>query len=83
MTVALNREELVALVADVLDLSPDVVTDDAHFITDLGIDSLLALELAVALERQYQIKIESSEIVDVESLRDVIALLERKLTIAV
>lgn len=83
MTVALNREELVALVADVLDLSPDVVTDDAHFITDLGIDSLLALELAVALERRYQIKIESSEIVDVESLRDVIALLERKLTIAV
>ncbi|MDG4810830.1 acyl carrier protein [Micromonospora sp. WMMD1120] len=83
MAVALDRQELVALIADVLDLNPDVITDDAHFITDLGVDSLLALELAVALERRYQIKIESTEIVDVESLRDVIALLEQKLTIAV
>ncbi|MBG0567775.1 acyl carrier protein [Actinoplanes aureus] len=82
MAVALDRTELIALIADVLDLNPEVITDDAHFIDDLGVDSLLALELAVALERRCQIKIESTEIVDVESLRDVITLLDRKLTIA-
>ena len=82
MAVALDRTELIALIADVLDLNPEVITDDAHFINDLGVDSLLALELAVALERRYQIKIESTEIVDVETLRDVITLLDRKLTIA-
>ena len=83
MTAAVGREELVALVADLLDLNPEAITDDAHFIDDLGVDSLLALELAVALERRFKIKIESTEIVDVETLRDVTALLERKLTLAV
>lgn len=83
MTAAVGREELVALVADLLDLNPESITDDAHFIDDLGVDSLLALELAVALERRFKIKIESTEIVDVETLRDVTALLERKLTLAV
>ena len=83
MADAVGREELVALVADLLDLNPEAITDDAHFIDDLGVDSLLALELAVALERRFKIKIESTEIVDVETLRDVMALLERKLTLAV
>jgi acyl carrier protein len=83
VSVALDRENLVNLIADLLDLNPEVITDDAHFIDDLGVDSLLALELAVALEREFKIRIESTEIVDVESLRDVLALLERKLTLAV
>jgi acyl carrier protein len=72
-------DELRELVADVLDIDVDVVTADAHFVTDLGVDSLLALELAVALEKHYHIKIDSTEIVDVLCLRDAQALLTRKL----
>lgn len=71
--------ELRELVAEVLDLDAASVTADAHFIKDLGVDSLLALELAVAMERQYNVKIESTEIVDVLSLRDAQRLLSRKL----
>jgi acyl carrier protein len=73
-----DNEELRELVADVLDVDRASVTPDARFVEDLGVDSLLALELAVALERRYQIKIESSEIVDVRRLRDVRDLLNRK-----
>lgn len=72
--------ELRDLIADVLDISAESITDDAHFIQDLGVDSLLALELAVTLERRFGIKIESNEIVDVVRLRDVVALLGRKVS---
>ena len=72
--------ELRDLIADVLDLDPESITDDAHFIQDLGVDSLLALELAVTLERRFEIKIESNEIVDVVRLREVVALLRRKVS---
>ncbi|MFC0599936.1 acyl carrier protein [Streptomyces palmae] len=71
--------ELRELIADVLDIASDEVTEDAHFIEDLGADSLLALEMAVILERTYEIKIESHEITDVQRLRDVHELLQRKL----
>lgn len=75
-------DELRELIADVLDITPDAVTENAHFIEDLGVDSLLALELAVSLERTYEIKIESHEIVDVQRLSDVHALMQRKLASA-
>lgn len=75
----LDAAELREIVADVLDVDPEAVTPDANFVEDLGVDSLLALELAVAMERRYVVKIESAEIVDVRCLRDVENLLRRKL----
>jgi acyl carrier protein len=74
----IDRDTLRALVADVLDVDPSVVTDDAHFVNDLDVDSLLALELAVTLERDFGIKIESEEVAEVQRLRDVETLLDRK-----
>ncbi|UGY94201.1 acyl carrier protein [Streptomyces gobiensis] len=79
----IDEDALRDLIADVLDLEPSVITDDAHFIEDLGVDSLLALELAVTMERHFEIKIESTEIADVVRMRDVVALLSRKLASAV
>ncbi len=74
-----DKTELRTLIADVLDVEPEAVTDDAHFIQDLGVDSLIALELAVTLERRYEIKLSEDEIVDVKRLPDVYALLLSKM----
>ncbi|WP_033439546.1 acyl carrier protein [Saccharothrix sp. NRRL B-16314] len=78
-TPTIDAAELRELVADVLDLPIEKITDDAHFVEDLGVDSLLSLELAVSLERHYQIKIESNEVSDVVRMRDVLRLLDGKL----
>ena len=74
-----DPEAVRELIADVLDIAPELVTEDAHFVEDLGVDSLLSLELAVSLEREYEIKIESTEVTDVTRLRDVLGLLRDKL----
>jgi len=75
----LDPVELRELIADVLDVEPAAITDDVHFVRDLGVDSLLALELAVTMERHYQIKVESHEMSQVQTMADVSALLHRKL----
>ncbi|MFF2651052.1 acyl carrier protein [Streptomyces sp. NPDC058045] len=75
----LNKDELRELVADALDVEPESLTDEALFIEDLDVDSLVALELAVTLERRYQVKIEEAEIVQIRRLPDVHDLLVRKL----
>lgn len=77
-----DKSELRGLIADVLDISPEALTDEAHFVDDLGVDSLIALELSVTLERRYQIKVEESEMAALQRLGDVQALLESKLTAA-
>ncbi|MBH5335536.1 acyl carrier protein [Streptomyces pactum] len=80
MATTIEIDDLRELVAEVLDVTADSVTEDAHFMEDLGVDSLLALELAVALERKFQIRIESHEMTDITRLRDVHELMQRKVS---
>jgi len=75
----LDPEELRGFVADVLDLDLENVTDDAHFTAELGVDSLKALEVLVALERRYQIKISEDEVRDMTTFSEVRQLVEGKL----
>jgi acyl carrier protein len=70
-TQKLDPEDLRRFVADVLDLDPAAVTDDAHFVADLGMDSLRALEVLVALEKKYEIKISEEEVKDMTCFDDV------------
>ncbi|MCJ0871751.1 acyl carrier protein [Streptomyces sp. AP-93] len=77
--VTLDREELRLLVADVLDLDPAEVTDTAHFTDDLDVDSLMALEITVRLEREYGVKMKETELAAITTLEGTYQLLASKL----
>jgi acyl carrier protein len=77
-TAALDKEELRAFVADVLDVDEEDVTDDADFVKTLGVDSLMALEVMVVLEKKYSVKLEEREMKEVTCLRKVYDLLASK-----
>ena len=57
--------ELKEMIIDVLaleDISPEDIEDDAPlFIEGLGLDSIDALELVVALDRNYKVKVDTEE----------------------
>ncbi|MEJ1198051.1 MULTISPECIES: acyl carrier protein [unclassified Streptomyces] len=78
-TPSLDKEGLRVLVAEILDLDVAEVTDDAHFVDDLDVDSLMALEITVRLEREYAVKMAESELVAITSLQGTYDLLDRKL----
>ena len=59
------KEELRALIAEIAEI--DTIPDDAHF-KDLGIDSMMGVEIVAAIERQYQIKIPDSELQEISTL---------------
>lgn len=74
-----DEAELRELCADSLDVLPESLTDDAHFIDDLQVDSLVAMELAVSLQRRYGVTITEEDIMTVQRFPDVYGLLTRKL----
>lgn len=76
--IALDKEELRSLVADVLELDVEEVTDDADLVQDLEVDSLMALAIIVRLDRQYGIKLQDSDFREVTSLIDVLQLITDK-----
>lgn len=77
--ITLNTSELRELVADTLDVESSALTDDALFIEELGVDSVVALELAVTLEQRYGIRIPEEELVELRTFPDIRELLSRKL----
>ncbi|MFJ6516624.1 acyl carrier protein [Streptomyces sp. NPDC091406] len=78
----LDKEELRAVVAQVLDVEPSEVTDDASFVDDLEVDSLMALEVVVVLEKRYGVKLPESELKRIVTLQSAYELLLGKLDAA-
>ncbi len=70
--------ELRALVAEVMDVEADSFDDEAHFMEDLGVDSLMAMEIMVALEKRYRVKFTEPELRRITCLRNVHELLLTK-----
>lgn len=80
-SVVVDTEELRALISEVLELPIEAVTDEARFREDLDVDSLMALEIAVRLEKRYGVKVDDNELGDVSSLIRVRELLRVKLDV--
>jgi acyl carrier protein len=59
------KDELRSLIAEIAEI--DTIPDDTHF-KELGIDSMMGVEIVAAIERQYQIKIPDSELQQVTTL---------------
>ncbi|MBI5416294.1 MAG: acyl carrier protein, partial [Candidatus Omnitrophica bacterium] len=45
------------LVAEILETEPGKVDINAHFVKDLGMDSMMALEILAGIEKKYRIVI--------------------------
>lgn len=75
MSNATMKEELRALIAEISE--KDEIPDDAEF-KDLGIDSMMGVEIVAAIERKYQVKIEDAELSQITTLNAAMALVGKK-----
>ncbi|MFD5552708.1 MULTISPECIES: acyl carrier protein [unclassified Streptomyces] len=81
-TRVLDLEDLRQTVADILDVEEEELTDDAHFVETLGVDSLMALEVMVVLEKKYDVKLGEDELKEVTTLKKAYDLLGGKLGVS-
>ena len=75
----IDKDELRLLVADVIELKPNEVSDTADFVSELEVDSLTMLEITMRLEKKYGIKMVEEELVEITSLNRVHELVTAKL----
>ena len=74
------RKQVIQCFADVLNLSPEKIPVDSHFIYDLGGDSLDSLGLLTMAETKFGVMIDESEYYKCTTANDVSRLLYEKLT---
>lgn len=70
------KEELRALIAEIAE--KDEIPDEVAF-KDLGIDSMMGVEIVAAIERKYQVKIDDAELAEITTLNGSMALVQKKL----
>ncbi|MBS1918484.1 MAG: acyl carrier protein [Bacteroidetes bacterium] len=66
------------IIAEKFALDEDEIQDDANFQNDLGVDSLDIIELQIAIEKEFKIKIEDEEVEKMKTLSSIIDLIEKK-----
>jgi acyl carrier protein len=66
------REEVKRLIAELTEREPGEITDMALFVDDLGVDSLMAIEVMVALDKRYKIDIPEDEFNKIKNVNDAV-----------
>jgi acyl carrier protein len=73
------KDEIRSLIAQIGEVDVSRVADDTHLSNDLGLDSLRALELMVALEDKFKIRVPEEELgrfTNVSSLAELVTELQ-------
>jgi acyl carrier protein len=71
-------DRVVAILTQRLGISPEVVAPTAELAEDLGVDSVDAVEFALALEREFNVALPDEIIADVRTVQDVVDLVSQR-----
>lgn len=77
ITAEVVREEVRKRVAELTESEPSDVTDEADFMEELGVDSLMAIELMVALDKEYKIDIPEEEFRQIKNVNQAVEVVMR------
>ncbi|MBD3344576.1 MAG: acyl carrier protein [Chitinivibrionales bacterium] len=60
--------DLIIEIAEDMDVEEDKVSDNAHFIEDMGLDSMALLEVLATMEKKFGVSIPESEFPNITSI---------------
>ena len=63
--------------AGILDMEPSRIDGEAKLVQDLGMDSMMALEIVTSIEKKYKVKLPDAELVNVKTLNSIVEIVKR------
>ena len=64
------------LVAEILEVEPGAIDAEANFVKDLGMDSMMALEILAGIEKKYRIVIPEEMLPKFTSLNKTVSIVQ-------
>ena len=68
------ESEVQNLIADILEIESNQIDPDAKLVEDLGMDSMMALEILATMEKRFKIKIPEEHLSEITTVNRAIAL---------
>lgn len=69
-------DEVKEILAEQLDIDPETIEITSNLQTDLGADSLDAIDIVMSIEDQYGIEVPDSVIENMRSVEDIVSFIE-------
>lgn len=73
-------KEIISLVSKVIKMPEEKIDVNANIFTDLGVDSLLGVEIFAALDKKYGLNVPEEKLEKINSLNDIISLVKEMLS---
>ncbi len=64
--------EVRKIVSEILETDPGTINPDAQLVEDLGMDSMMALEILAAIEKHFKVKVPEESLVKMTTLNQII-----------
>ena len=68
------EKELREIIARITEIDPATIGLESKFVDDLGMDSMMALEILAAMEKKYKIQVPEEKLSLLKNLREAIRL---------
>lgn len=69
------------IIAGIVEIDPEKITLEAGFVEDLGMDSMMALEILAGIEKRFKIQIPEEKLNKLTNLNEAVALTHEYLSI--
>jgi len=73
------RNKIKEAIAKVSDIKPEDITDGASFKDDLGLDSLVLLEISVEIEMQFGLEVQEEDLKQLQTVQDAVEFVQHAL----
>ena len=71
------ENEIRQVIADIVEIEPEKITLVANFVEDLGMDSMMALEILGVLEKKFKIVIPEENLIKMGNLKQVLDIVKK------
>lgn len=68
----MELEKIKAIIAEVLNIDADSITEDTTFVDDLGADSLDIFQIIMGIEEEYDIELNNESVEQIQTVGDAV-----------
>lgn len=68
----MELEKIKAIIAEVLNIDADSITEDTTFVDDLGADSLDIFQIIMGIEDEYDIELDNESVEQIQTVGDAV-----------
>lgn len=68
----MELEKIKAIIAEVLNIDADSITEDTAFVDDLGADSLDIFQIIMGIEEEYDIELDNESVEQIQTVGDAV-----------